>query len=73
MLRRLYDWTMRLADLMRDRLTAHEIVERMRAAYMDWFRDVESTRGFEPVRIDIGNREDLAWAERLFKATESDD
>ena len=31
-----------------------EIVERMHAAYLAWFRDVSSPRGFDPVRIDIG-------------------
>ena len=30
-----------------------EIVERMHAAYLAWFRDV-SSQGFDPVRIDIG-------------------
>ena len=31
---------------------------------------------FHPIAeewIDIGNREDLAWAERLFESTEGDD
>jgi hypothetical protein len=31
-----------------------DIVERMHAGYLDWFRDVSSTRGFDPIRIDIG-------------------
>ena len=36
-----------------------ERVERMHAGYLAWFRDVSSTRGFDPVRIDIGGpRED---------------
>ena len=36
------------------------IVERMHADYLAWFRDVSSTRGFDPVRIEIGGpREDL--------------
>ena len=36
-----------------------QLVERMHAEYLAWFRDVSSTRGFDPVRIDIGGpRED---------------
>ena len=32
----------------------------MHADYLAWFRDVSSTRGFGPVRIEIGGpREDL--------------
>jgi arylsulfatase A-like enzyme len=35
------------------------LVDRMHAGYLAWFRDVSSTRGFDPVRIDIGGpRED---------------
>ena len=30
------------------------LVEPMHAGYLAWFRDVSSTRGFDPVRIDIG-------------------
>ena len=30
------------------------LVERMHADYLAWFRDVSSTRGFDPVRMDIG-------------------
>ena len=30
------------------------IVEKMHAEYLAWFQDVSSTRGFEPVRIEIG-------------------
>jgi arylsulfatase A-like enzyme len=30
------------------------LVERMHAEYLAWFRDVSSTRGFDPVRIDLG-------------------
>jgi arylsulfatase A-like enzyme len=33
-----------------------ELVERMHAEYLAWFHDVSSTRGFVPVRIDIGGR-----------------
>ena len=36
-----------------------QLAERMHADYLAWFRDVSSTRGFDPVRIDIGGtRED---------------
>ncbi len=36
-----------------------QLVERMHADYLAWFRDVSTTRGFDPVRIDIGGtRED---------------
>ncbi len=31
-----------------------DLVERMHAEYLAWFRDVSSTRGFGPVRIDLG-------------------
>jgi hypothetical protein len=31
-----------------------EIVERLHADYLAWFQDVASTRGFDPVRIEIG-------------------
>ena len=31
-----------------------EIVEEMRRGYEEWFRDVSSTRGFDPVRIHLG-------------------
>ncbi|MGP0066072.1 MAG: arylsulfatase [Isosphaeraceae bacterium] len=31
-----------------------QIVERMHADYLDWFKDVSSTRGFDPVRIEVG-------------------
>jgi arylsulfatase A-like enzyme len=31
-----------------------QVVERMHADYLAWFKDVCSTRGFEPVRIEIG-------------------
>ncbi len=33
-----------------------EIVERMRKGYEEWFRDVSSTRGYDPPRIYIGTR-----------------
>jgi arylsulfatase A-like enzyme len=36
-----------------------EIVSRMYAAYLDWFRDVCGTRGFEPVRIQIGDPREI--------------
>jgi arylsulfatase A-like enzyme len=37
----------------------HRLVEQMHAGYLAWFRDVSSTRGFDPARIDIGGpRED---------------
>ena len=32
-----------------------EIVSRMYAEYKAWFKDVSSTRGFEPVRIALGS------------------
>lgn len=36
-----------------------DLVERMHAGYLNWFRDVSSTRGFDPIRIDVGGpRED---------------
>ncbi len=36
-----------------------ELVARLRAEYLSWFKDVSSTRGFDPVRIAIGgDRED---------------
>jgi hypothetical protein len=35
--------------------TSPEIVTRMYADYLDWFRDVCGTRGFEPVRIHVGD------------------
>jgi len=31
-----------------------EIVERMHADYLAWFRDVAATRGFDPIRIELG-------------------
>jgi arylsulfatase A-like enzyme len=31
-----------------------EIVERMHAEYLAWFKDVVGTRGFAPVRIELG-------------------
>jgi arylsulfatase A-like enzyme len=34
------------------------IVEEMRAAYDDWFRDVSSTRGYDPPRIVVGSAEE---------------
>ena len=36
------------------RRAARSVAERMHADYLAWFRDVSSTRGFDPVRIDIG-------------------
>ena len=35
--------------------TQPEMVNRMYLRYLDWFRDVCGTRGFEPVRIRIGD------------------
>ena len=35
--------------------THPELVNRMYLRYLDWFRDVCGTRGFEPVRIKIGD------------------
>jgi arylsulfatase A-like enzyme len=35
--------------------TQPEMVNRMYLRYLDWFRDVCGTRGFEPVRITIGD------------------
>ncbi len=50
-----------LFDLENDPGEEHDIaveqpalVERMHAAYLAWFRDVAATRGFDPVRIEIG-------------------
>ena len=51
-----------------ERLDMTDLFRRM----IDDRRDVR----FHPIAeewIDIGNREDLAWAERLFEATEADD
>ncbi len=31
-----------------------QIVEKMHAEYLDWFKDVSSSRGFGPIRIAIG-------------------
>jgi arylsulfatase A-like enzyme len=31
-----------------------QIAERLHAEYLAWFQDVSATRGFEPVRIEIG-------------------
>ena len=43
-----------------------EIVKEMRKQYEDWFRDVSTTRGFEPVRIHLGSpREPLATLSRF--------
>ncbi len=43
-----------------------EIVETMRGGYEDWFRNVSSTRGFEPGRIHLGSpREPLATLSRF--------
>ncbi len=43
-------------DLAADR---PQIVEKMHAEYLAWFKDVSSSRGFEAVRIEIGgDRED---------------
>ena len=42
------------------------IVANMRKGYEDWFRDVSTTRGFEPVRIHLGSpREPLATLSRF--------
>jgi arylsulfatase A-like enzyme len=50
-----------LYDLETDPFEQHDlaleqpvIVERMYAEYLAWFQDVAGTRGFEPVRIEIG-------------------
>jgi NDP-sugar pyrophosphorylase family protein len=51
-----------------ERLDMTELFRRM----IDDRKDVR----FHPIAeewIDIGNREDLAWAERLFETAESDD
>ena len=38
-----------------DIATEHpDVVSKMHAAYLAWFEDVTSTRGFEPVRIALG-------------------
>ena len=51
-----------LYDMERDPLELHDIakehpdiVSRMYADYKAWFKDVSSTRGFEPVRIALGS------------------
>ncbi len=31
-----------------------QIVEKLHAEYLAWFKDVSSSRGFEPVRIEVG-------------------
>jgi arylsulfatase A-like enzyme len=31
-----------------------DIMKRIWAGYLDWFKDVTSTRGFDPVRIEVG-------------------
>jgi arylsulfatase A-like enzyme len=57
---------LQLFDLESDPWEEHDIagdhpqlVERMHADYLAWFRDVSSAHGFDPVRIDIGGpRED---------------
>jgi arylsulfatase A-like enzyme len=52
-----------LYDLERDPREEHNIaehrpdlVERLHNEYLSWFRDVSSTRGFDPVRINLGGR-----------------
>ena len=43
-----------------------EIVEEMRRGYEEWFRDVSSTRGFDPVRILLGTpHEEVATLARF--------
>ena len=37
-------------------VTHPEIMERLRAAYENWFRDVSATRGYDPPRIYLGTR-----------------
>jgi arylsulfatase A-like enzyme len=51
-----------LYDMERDPLELHdcakerpEIVSKMHSDYCAWFKDVSSTRGFEPVRIALGS------------------
>jgi len=36
--------------------TDPEVVTRLRRAYDEWYRDLESTRGFQPGTIDVGTR-----------------
>jgi len=50
-----------LYDMEHDPLELHnvaalqpDVVARMHANYQDWFKDVTSTRGSEPVRIELG-------------------
>ena len=51
-----------------------QIVERMARGYEEWFREVSSTRGFEPVRIHLGSpREPLATLSRFDWRGETDD
>ena len=53
-----------------------ELVERMHAEYLAWFRDVASTRGFEPVRIELGGpreRPDRADPAGLARARRRDE
>ena len=51
-----------------------QIVERMARGYEEWFRDVSSTRGFEPVRAHLGSpREPLATLSRFDWRGDTDD
>jgi arylsulfatase A-like enzyme len=52
-----------LYDMYHDPLELHDVaashpdlVARMYAEYQEWFRDVTSTRGSEPVRIELGGQ-----------------
>jgi hypothetical protein len=55
-----------LYDMEHDPLELHnvaamhpDVVSRMHAEYLAWFKDVSATRGFSPIRIEIGGtRED---------------
>ena len=43
-----------------------QVVEEMRKGYQEWFYDVSSTRGFEPVRIHLGTpHEEIATLARF--------
>ena len=35
-----------------------DIVSRLKAGYEDWFRNVSSTRGYDPPRIPLGTRQE---------------
>jgi arylsulfatase A-like enzyme len=55
-------WTFKLYDMEKDPLEKHnvaaehpEVVAKMKKGYEEWFKDVSSTRGYDPPRIVIGS------------------